>query len=248
MKKIAFLLFLILLSNCKKSEKSELEIEKYTDIKFGKVEYEGKMLDYASISYIEKNDDSINAKISKYSRRFDYLLKNRVNIDSINKILPDTIQAKKFFKKELNKKDFIKNFSDLLHNVKNEYSKDELMNIASKFFLTEKHGNKFGTKICIGINGQEKPNNNKDYTLLEAIIFDAIFSRLMQVDQPEAKFITNMDKYQKESIQKVGAGIQDSLKVIRKSLFESMENDKDLRDYLLSYLKENENNIPIKIQ
>jgi len=250
MKRILILSMLFLLINCTNEKKNILKIENYINLKFGKVEYEGKIIEYSTPYFIEKND-SLSKIIKKYLRRFDYLITNKIDVKSLNKILPDTLKAKKIFNKEISSESFSNNFRMLIlpgENIKKTYSITELMNIASKFFLVEKQGEKYGTRVCIGINGVNKINKDKDYTLLESIVFDAIFERIMQFDKPEPKFMSKQSEYINKALSKVSTLEQkEHLPIIRESVYKSMENDLDLKKHLLEFMKTNEKNIPIKI-
>jgi len=250
MKKAILILASILLINCSKKKIEKFEIKKYVDVKFGKVEYQGKTMEY-STPFIVEQSDSLGEIIKLHSRRFDYLLTNRINIDSLNKILPDTIKTRKVFNKEINSDQFYNNFQMLLfpnQKTKGKYSVEELMNIASKFFLVEKQGEKFGTRVCVGINGLNKISNKKDYTLLEAVAFDAIFDRIMQFDKPEPEFMSKQSEYLNNAIKKLDS-IQEKtyLNLMRKELFESMKNDSDLKQQLLKFIEINKENIPFEI-
>lgn len=112
------------------------------------------------------------------------------------------------------------------------------MIIASKFFLAKSlPDNKFGTRICSGVNGIGEDNGSKDYTLLEAVVFDTIFDRIMQQDKPTAKFMDNQSEYQVSAIKATESlDSENRLIEIRNSIYKSMENDNDLKQYLLSYL------------
>ena len=250
MRKGILILASILLINCSKKNIEKFEIEKYVDVKFEKVEYQGKMVEY-STPFIVEQTDSLGEIIKIHSRRFNYLLTNRINTDSLIKILPDTIKTRKAFNKEINSDQFYNNFEMLLfpnQKTKEKYSVEELMNIASKFFLAEKHGKKFGTRVCVGINGLDKIITKKDYTLLEAVTFDAIFDRIMQFDKPEPEFMSKQSEYLNNAIKKLDS-VQEKthLNLIREELYKSMKNDSDLKQQLLKFIEINKENIPFEI-
>jgi hypothetical protein len=76
------------------------------------------------------------------------------------------------------------------------FTEEELMTIASRFFLAEKVGDRFRTRVCIGINGLVDPAlKTKDYIILEAIVYEAIFERRTNGILQEPSFISNLEAY-----------------------------------------------------
>ena len=123
------------------------------------------------------------------------------------------------------------------------------MLVASKFFYAFKsQDGSIGTRVCSGQNGIDDLKNDKDYTLLETLIFEAIFNRITQENEGKANFINNLDKYVETSMELNKEVSLDSLEVkVRNSVYRSMENDIDLNQFLSKYIESNVNNIPFKI-
>lgn len=248
---LATLIILSTILSCDNS-KDNIKIEKYFTLKYGSYEDNGEIVNYV-IPNINKIPDSTGKAITKYSRRIDYLLTNRINFDSIRSLLPDSISANKAFKKMLNKQEFKNYFKSIVKPnslSKKTFTEEEMMSIASKFFFVIKEGNEYFRKTCVGEHGNtEKQNQREDYTLLEAVIFDAIFDRITQENKSEINFIDNEKQYRKSAIKTFeNISSENQLLEIRNSVHISMKNDKDLKKFLLSYIKINKHNIPFKIK
>jgi len=257
--KNSLLILLIAFSffSCKKTEKNEIEkkethlkIDKYVSLEYGSFDHNGEMIYYVS-PFVVENSDSIGKTIHEHSRRISYLLTNKINLDTLNKLLPDSISINKVFKNEIANQKFVDYFKKTVlpnNQSKEKFTENEMMMIASKFFLAEQlPENKYGTRICSGVNGIDD-KSNRDYTLLESVIFDAIFTRIMEQEKPTAKFMDNLSEYQTFAIKETeNQNSENRLSEIRTSIFSSMENDKELKEYLLTYCSTNKNNIPIEI-
>jgi len=242
---------LTLISSCIKTKKeTNVIIENYIALEYGSFDNNGELIKYVSPMVLKKSD-KIGKIINNNPRRIKYLITNRINSDTLNKLIPDSTSISRLFKNEISKKKFIKNFTKIVlpnKQSKEVFTEKEMMIVASKFFLAEKlPDNSFGTRICSGINGIIN-NNNKDYTLLEVIVFDAIFSQVMQRNNPNSNFLDNEVEYRKSAVlASKSLNPKTQLTEIRNSIFNSMEKDTDLRKYLLNYCEINENNIPIRI-
>lgn len=133
---------------------------------------------------------------------------------------------------------------------KQEFTYDEMMKIASRFFLVEKRGDRgLGARICSTANGLPE-RQEIDYTLLESFVFDAIFSKIQQENLSKVNFLNNANSYLKESISdNMEIKSLDSLEIMARSfVFTSMEKDGDLIQNLLTYYESNKNNIPIIVR
>lgn len=256
MKKISLLLLIILFLSfsCQKKNEKEanFDIKKYVELNIEKEEYQGKVYDFVNVK-LSENKDSIGSLINKNPRRYEYLLTNRIKVDSVSKAMPDTIKAKAIFNSLIKDENFKRYFYSTFYNKKvinEKFTENELMKIASKFFLSEKIGDKFSTRICIGINGlNSRELKNKDYTLLEAIVYEAIFERLMKENTEEPFFTKNLSKYNDEAISSLkNKNVKDTLSFVREYVFKSMENDESLKTYLLKYINKNRENISIQIE
>ncbi|WP_299714136.1 hypothetical protein [uncultured Tenacibaculum sp.] len=249
MKKVFYLLLIpFLISSCQK-EKQKFDISSYVKLNIEKFEYQGKMLEFVNAELTNIND-SISSKINKTPRRYEYLLTNRIAIDSVSKVLPDSVKAHTIFNSLLKGKKFQQYFYETFYNdKKQDFTKEELMVIASRFFLSEKKGDVYSTKICVGINGlNEHSFKNKDFTLLEAIVYEAIFERLMNENLQAPEFMNNLEKHRAKAIASIHQNVKDSLLHVKQLVYTAMEHDKALENHLLNYIKENNNNIAINIK
>jgi hypothetical protein len=236
-------------NNSKKN--SIVNLDNYFSLDYKSFDINGETINVVTSKIVERSD-SIGAIINKRQKRIRYLLTNRINWDTLNKLLPDSSSIKKLYHIELNNPDFKSNIEKVLFPNKFEkhtFTIDEMMLIASKFFLVEKRGNRgLGIRVCSGINGQIE-NQKVDYTLLETIVFDAINDRMLNKQMPNAIFLDSVNVYLTNSINKNHeVESLDSLESIaRKSVFFSMEKDEDLKKTILEYYKINKENIPIII-
>ena len=230
---------------------NDINFKKYFSLKYGSFERNGETINYVTPKIVEKND-SISKLIMLRERRIKYLLTNNINSDTLQELLPDSTKIKKVFTKQIenaNFKTYVEKIIFPNKEKKEQFTEIEMMNIASKFFLVEKSGNRgLASRICSGINGQIS-NTKKDYTLLEVFAFDAIFDRMLQRNEPKVDFLENVNRYIKTSVTRNDRiKSLDSLEtVVRKSVYTSMENDSDLKQTLLNYYDSNKENLPIII-
>ncbi len=238
---------LLFVVSCKKQTKQNqlFDISKYVTLKTGQFKYEGKIFEYVDPKFVDRND-SISNKIKQNARRYRFLIKRRTGLKEISAVMPDSLKAKSMFLKAINKKEFKDYFYKTYFAQKEKFTEQELMSIASKFFFMEKTKNGFGARICIGINGLGN-KKDKDYTLLEAIAFEAVFAGLRTKNKEKSNFMQNLDKYQTDAVKRLNGSVKDSLDFVRNSVFQSMENDEELKKYLLNYLKVNNKNVAVEI-
>lgn len=241
MRKLFFLFFITL--SCISNKEEIINLDNYFSFETRSYERDGQIHTFLNPIILEKKD-SLGVFINKHHGRFDYILGNRIDRDTLKTYYPDTAKVEFHFKENLKKDKFYKNFKALalLDKTKKPYSQSEIMFIASRFFLIEKSPNdKFRTRICRGINGLEE-YTNKDYTVLEAVLFDAIFNRVTNQEKKKPIFLNNLWGYLDENSKN-----NEDIELIREGIFDSMSNDHDLASFLLDYFQENENNIPFKI-
>ena len=223
------------------------------------VNYEGK--DYKNIyPIIKTNETSLNKEINKHKRRFEYILQNRTDFkqDSFQNLFPDTLKMTKIYRQNLEKDTKIKTYflklaNPLIHlaTQKEIYSTSEMMIIASKFFYCEsvKPDTTIGLHVCIGINGQES-SKLKDYTLLEAICFEAIFEK-MSDRQNTPKYLDDfsdvVEKNSKIHKNVILTGLNNFLIKVRTETYKEMESNESLKTTLLSFVDRNKDNLPFQI-
>ena len=221
------------------------------------VNYQGK--DYKNIyPTIETNQTSINQQIKKYNRRFEYILQNRTDFknESFQNLFPDTLKMTGIYRKSIENNPkmkiyFMKLAQPLIQKVKikEKYSTLEVMDIASKFFYCDavRPDTTIGLHICIGINGQEI-KSEKDYTLLEAICFEAIFEKMFASRGTFTKYMDNfsksVEKYSKINKILSKSGLEQYLLKVRQDVYSDMKNDESLRETLFSFLDRNKDNLP----
>jgi hypothetical protein len=248
MKKLtALILISFSIINCTSFKEKDSDINPENYFSFETVSYErnGKINTFVSPTIL-KRTDSIGNFISNHQSRFSYILGNRIERDTLKTFYPDTSKVELQFKENLKKDKFYLNFKKLalLELTKERYNKEEIMNIASRFFLIQKspNGTGYGTRICTGINGLEK-QTEKDYTVLEAVMFDAIFNRAVADKKPKAEFLNSLEKY------KINITTQETkLENIRQSIYATMANDENLNLFVFEYLEKNKENIPFEIK
>jgi len=246
-------LFLILLVftiiSC--TTKDQIKTENYIDLIYYKEKSNGKILSHLSTK-IKDSQDSIGIFIKNHTPRFAYFFSNKIEIDTLKKLYPDTLQIKKIFTKLINKKQFLSNFSKLANQkkeTKERYSIDEIMKVASRFFVIVNSGDTFRIKICAGENDFQDLNAIKDVSLIEAMTYEAIISAFNIKKSERPKFINNTRVYFSDAV-KNSDSLNNSalLKLAKNRLYEMMEKDESLKLYINEYLIENSNNIPFKIK
>ncbi|KAB1064724.1 hypothetical protein [Salibacter halophilus] len=251
-------IFIILaLASCKNNDSI---IDKHVKIAVHTYEKEGKIKASAMPELRSQSE------LQPYKRRFEYLL---INVSEIHlperserrkeiwSLYPDTTKLKRLYLKEYVRDKKLKNYfettSDAITGSDYEstisYSKEELMEVASKFFYCDKvfPDTSVQTHICVGLNGVDEANWEKDYTLLEAFCYEGIFNDLVkdssQIDESYSVEKTQACKKYRDSI----TSLDEYLKDVRSELFSRMKNDAILERALLDYYGENEDNLAFRI-
>jgi len=259
-KPIIFLLFLLLLvfslafSSSKSALKQNLSIKIYTYEKDGEV--------FASAMPELKTDSDL----WEYKRRFEYLL---INIPEIHKpqkskerkkifgLYPDTLKLKRLYVKQyLRDRNLVKYFDETLAPIYNQeieknknYSEDELMEVASKFFYCDKvkADTSVQAHVCVGLNGVAEANWERDYTLLEAFCYEAIFCDFdldnSQVYSSFSSKKAEASKHHKDDV----LSLDQYLKDVRVELFKRMKSDTILKSSLLNHYERNISNLSFEI-
>lgn len=127
----------------------------------------------------------------------------------------------------------------------------EMMTVASRFFFcsgVDKMDTTLETHICMGISGQDELHAERDLTLLEAFIFEAIFSYFKgKKDPPFVKNFYNHAKQTGSHLRATFAGWDHFLITARNECYEKMINDEDLREKLLKYYRKNKSGFNFNI-
>ena len=194
------------------------------------------------------------SELTKYKRRFEYLLMNISEMHQpqatktrteIWNLYPDTTKLKQvYLEKFINDKKLVNYFEEMYAPISNTnieitktYTTEELMDVASKFFYCDEvfPDTVIQSHVCIGINGIKEVKWEKDYTILSAFCFEAIFndmdkdpSQVREAYHDEKKIscdkfkstITTLDKY---------------LEDVKMDLFNSMKNNEILKKELWVY-------------
>jgi hypothetical protein len=120
------------------------------------------------------------------------------------------------------------------------------MDVASRFFYCDMvfPDTTVQSHVCIGINGVKETKWEKDYTLLAAFCYEAIFtakdsmldnsyaSEKKEACAAHRTAITSLDQY---------------LLDVRADLFERMKHNELLKNLLLNYYQENKSNLAFTI-
>jgi len=243
---------LIILSN---KASAQVNYCNYFRLNIEETSYNGKR-SYAISPEIIERADSFYHFLVTYKGRFEYILFNR--LDSLNKygrLYPDTALIQYEFCNYLKNSDKFNYYLTVLTNSnksKELYTVKELLKIASRFFMCDKVNKadtSVGWHICIGINGQKELQSAKDYTVLEAFCFEAIFHFLNT--QGNASFKDNFKNYVYAVSKKYKAGLisfDDFLLKVKQDCYTLMENDDSLKKALLQYYQSNKESIGFSIR
>jgi len=208
-------------------------------------------------------DDS---ELAPYKRRFEYLLINVSEIhlpekaeerNAIFNLYPDTVALKKLYlEKYTRDKKLAAYFEETMAPITNAnlettkiYTADELMEVASKFFYCDlvEADTSVQAHVCVGLNGIKEATWEKDFTLLEAFCYEAIFH---DFDQEESPIWESFVSKKREACQKYKATIitlDQYLEDVKLAVFDSMEHDEILKKALLDYYELNKTNLAFKI-
>lgn len=195
--------------------------------------------------------------IQQYPRRFRYILINKSQFQNrYEKLYPDTNRINRLYTDFLSKDSlFMSYFSKLaspfldMKIKKEKYTILELMLVASRFFYCDevRKDSTIGSHICINLNGLKDASFFKDYTLLEAFCFEAIFENFRTTDNKPGLFVQNFKEYIREGEQKEKGSFtnaEDYLVRIRQYCFTRMERDTSLKQSLHDYYTRHQNSLP----
>lgn len=255
--KYFFFIFLLLLASCQLNRnfiKNEVAIKIYT--------YQ----DSNNLKATAMPELKPESKLQPYARRFDYLLINVSEIHQPNKfetrnsiwsLYPDTIQLKrkylnKFSTDKKLKHYFTKTYDAIQQNQskkKVDYSTEELMEVASKFFYCDSvlPDTTVQAHICIGLNGVKEAKWAKDYTLLEAFFYEAIFSDL---DKDSSQVWESFGAIKSKSellFRRNIPSLPSYLENVKKQVFVQMKNDPILKMMLITYYENNKGNLSFRL-
>lgn len=177
----------------------------------------------------------------------------------INDLYPDTVAIVDLYMKEyLKDQRLIGYFEETFEPIENSkfttdrtFSVEELMDVASKFFFCDQVNpdSSIQTHVCIGLNGIAEAAWEKDYTLLEAFCYEAIFYGISDNEYSEIWDAFGSEK--KESVahfKSVTASLDEYLENVKLDVFQRMKYNETLRTELLAYYKANANNLAFRIE
>ncbi|MDO1451801.1 hypothetical protein Q0590_36340 [Rhodocytophaga aerolata] len=255
-------LMLSTFSFSQKHQRSMVDFSSYFTLKAERSAGNEKILVYPAV--VDNPKGETGKFIKMYSRRFNYLLQNRTNFARVyNHLYPDTLtmtrrytdslQHNQVFKQYFNAFTYYINSPSTKNSTKIAFSVEEMMQVASKFFYCDlvKPDTTVSWHVCVGFNGLQDVVFDKDYTLLEAFCFEAIFTNMLSEDPEKSKFMDNFINYVTTSTNKQKQKFtsnQDLLQKVKHEVFLSMEFDKQLQVTLLDYYYKNQNNLPFQIE
>lgn len=207
-----------------------------------------------------------NAQLSNYSWRFEFLLMNIPDIhraESVSKRqqlfdLNDSSTMKQSYLNELqNDPYFMKAFTETVKpfvqpNYKPDltFTKEEMMKVAAVFFYCDSVNpdTTVQTHVCIGINGFNEVNWEKDYAVLAAFCCEAVLFDVFQYNSPVNEALSAEKQLSYKVWREKITTSEDYLKTIRKDVYKRMENNAVLKKTLLNYYKRNKSNLAFRIQ
>jgi hypothetical protein len=195
-----------------------------------------------------------------YPRRFEYLLQNETHFNDLADWYPDTIRINEVYAERLGaNKPFLTYLSQLLRPLTRSakarqitYQPDELMLVASRFFLCDqvRPDTTISWHVCIGLNGMKEANWKKDYTLLEAFCFEAIFDKMFSKNSDDTRYMNQFLKAVDESTKKRRPSMTDKehlLEQVKRDVFRTMQSDSILKKHLLNYYHQHAPTLPFTI-
>lgn len=239
-----------------KSFSQELDYCNYFTLEIRESEFHGKKLQSIQTVVLNSHKDKFNRFLKNHNNRFDYILfKNNVKFKEMASLYPDTIRIKnEYCNTVINSNEIQNYFISLTPNtivawkkVADTFSVNELMLVASRYFYCDEIDKKDTTiqsHICIGINGQNEFKSKRDFTILEAFSFEAIFSYMRSKKDPlfYTEFYNFKNKIAKEKITDF-KDFESYLLEIRDLCYIEMQNNLDLKKKILNYYKKNRNNL-----
>ena len=207
------------------------------------------------------------SQLQACERRFDYLLLNIPEIhqpgkaaerDAINTLYPDTLTIKqRYLDIYAQDKMLVSYFEETAAPLRQPgmqrnriYSPDELMEVASRYFYCDQVNPDTSVQmhVCIGINGMKESHWKKDYTLLAAFCYEAIFNDLDKDNSSiESAYVAEKhaacQKYRPNIV-----SLDKYLEDVKQDLFSRMQNNAVLKEQLLAYYEVNKGNLAFEIR
>lgn len=210
---------------------------------------------------------SPNSAYRAFKRRFDYIILNtpalhtKEQAAARNKLFglyPDTLAMKAEYKRLLYLDSALSfNLLTMMRAIdakgelpnKAQFSEKEFFQVAARFFFIDSifDDSTFQTHICIGINGIDQINDQKDLTQLAAFCYETIFS---DFDREISLIDQVFEKHKNELEQKMKSGESNKtdLDALRNELYTRMAQDLVFQKVLLDAYAQNKANLAFKIK
>lgn len=204
--------------------------------------------------------DALSSFMQSHSNRFHYLLNNKLGsihdqldlngttaqIDSgFCKLMHDTENFMQYIGELIPHRD------DNIRPEKNAFTMDEMMNIASRFFHVESINESDTTiqrAICVGRHGVSDLALTKDFSSLEAFIFEAVFYDILRKNSRlEANFESCIDTSLRE-LRSMPVTLPELLRETRARCYSEMAQDEYLKKHLLRYYHKNRDNVSWRLE
>lgn len=204
--------------------------------------------------------------LNNYKRRFEFLIFNIPKFHSTGafqerielfSLYPDTLSMKELImEKYSNDSTFNAYFEDAYHALipsklkkRTLYTVEELMDVSSRFFYCDQVNldTSIQSRVCVGLNGLTEVKWDKDYTLLAAFCYEAIFD---DFDKNQSKISEEWDKEKSFASAQFRTSIttlEDYLENVKTELILRMKNNEILRETILKYYLKNKKNLAFRI-
>ena len=210
---------------------------------------------------------SPNSAYRAYKRRFDYIILNSPTLHTKeqaaarNKLFglyPDTLAMKAEYKRLLYLDSALSfNLLTMMSAIdakgqwpnKTQFTNEEFFQVASRFFYIDSilTDASFQTHICIGINGVNQINDQKDLTLLAAFCYEAIFADI----EEELSLIYSVYEKHKNGLElkmKSGEINRANIEAVRNEMYRLMSQDPVFQSLLLDAYQQNKANLAFVVK
>jgi hypothetical protein len=210
---------------------------------------------------------SKSSPLWKYHRRFDYLILNTPAIhapengkwrSNLFSLYPDTVALKKAYVSALTDDTVLQTYFQTAQKAilnpqsidKTVYDSKTLFEVASRFFFCDRVNSDSTVQahVCIGINGVMDIPWDRDYTLLAAFCYEAIFN---DFDQEFSLIDVAFTENKSEATQENRAHLnnkEEFLMLVRNDLYSKMAEDQRLQKILLTYYRKHKADLCFRIK
>lgn len=202
-------------------------------------------LDYVSAILKESALDSLEM-MRKREIAITYLLGQQVNKDSLKQLYPDTQLIESAFHQMIDEPEFSKAVYALLYpeTVRTEqYSMEEIMSIASRFFYVFKTKNNYGFSICSSANGIEH-SELAQQKIVEALVLEAVMSHIVSSQNGQPQIVSDAYSYLKDAIGDTTLNTKEK----RLRIYQKMEQNESLKSIIKSFFENEKAHLPMSIK